>query len=268
MRQHLQNTASRKNKTSQGTRQSLGAPAGVGMKVAPNNLNPLLDSLDSPRMANQLAPTSNQTLNAYASKDTETVVAPSKVAGVDYVSLNNTFKVSHLTRPMSYKTSQRLLNLQKPKSVGLKTRRKPNVYDRSDFRGLLYADYRETIDSVFTKKDKTLDQIQAGSEMQVKSIEEKVDSTALDSYQDQYQQIDGYDVDGTKTIKAFNNFIRTASVPGQSKTTKNAVSTNSRAFYVSQRRATMDLDNPTGSKSSNTIVKRPMTAFFSNNNTI
>ena len=69
--------------------------------------------------------------------------------------------------------------------------------------------------------------------MQVKSIEEKVDSTALDSYQDQYQQNDGYDVDGTKTIKAFNNFIRTASVPGQSKTTKNAASTNSRAFYVS-----------------------------------
>ena len=53
MRQHLQNTASRKNKTSQGTRQSLGAPAGVGLKAASNNLNPLLDSLDSPRMANQ-----------------------------------------------------------------------------------------------------------------------------------------------------------------------------------------------------------------------
>ena len=68
--------------------------------------------------------------------------------------------------------------------MGLKTRRKPNVYDRSDFRGLLYADYRETIDSVFTKKGQTLDPNQAGSEMQVKSIEEKVDSTALDSFQD------------------------------------------------------------------------------------
>ena len=30
----------------------------------------------------------------------------------------------------------------------------------------------------------------------------------------------------------------------------------------------MEFDNPNGSKSSNTIVKRPMTAFFSNNNTI
>ena len=84
----------------------------------------------------------------YQSK--ETAQSPGQ-GTIDYAGLTNTFKVSHLTRPTTYKASQRLLNLQKPKSVGLKTRRKQNVYDRSDFRGLLYADYKETIDSVFTK---------------------------------------------------------------------------------------------------------------------
>ena len=66
----------------------------------------------------------------------------------EYATLQNTFKVSHLVQPKHYMTSQRLLNLQKPKS---RERRPQNIYERADFRGLLHADYRDTIKTAFSK---------------------------------------------------------------------------------------------------------------------
>ena len=54
-------------------------------------------------------------------------------------------------------------------------------------------------------------------------------------------------------------------MPEQARTTTNAVScTNTRTFYGTQRRATIEFTTQ-GSQSSNAIVKRPMTAFYSKN---
>ena len=73
----------------------------------------------------------------------------------DYGCLSNTFKVSNLTRPKTYKTTARLRELQKPKSVGLKPRMSrpaSNIYDKPDFRGLLHADFYGTITSAYPSK--------------------------------------------------------------------------------------------------------------------
>ena len=73
----------------------------------------------------------------------------------DYGCLSNTFKVSNLTRPRSYKTTARLRDLQKPKSVVLKPRLSQpstNVYDKPDFRGLLHADFYGSISSAYPSK--------------------------------------------------------------------------------------------------------------------
>jgi len=72
------------------------------LKVNVDMMSPLMDSLDSPRLENR-NPTSIQTLNVYESGDTTAQAQLQTPA--DYASLTNTFKISHLTRPKSYKTS-------------------------------------------------------------------------------------------------------------------------------------------------------------------
>ena len=68
--------------------------------------------------------------------------------------MSATFKVSQLVRPKHYQASQRLLNLQKPKSC-VRSRPK-NVYDMQDFRGLLHADYKDTIKCAYSKEYQSL----------------------------------------------------------------------------------------------------------------
>jgi len=118
-----------------------------------SGLGPVLDSLDSPRMLLKDRvrgnPASIHTLMPDGSVEMN-MQAPG--SAIDYASMTNTFKVSHLVQPKNYKTSQRLLDLQKPKSVGLKTRRTLNIYDRSDFRGLLHADFSDTIKVAYSKR--------------------------------------------------------------------------------------------------------------------
>ena len=108
--------------------------------------NALMESMDTPRILRQPGPVSNNTLGQS--------MEPLDLQ--EYTSLQNTFKVSQLVRPKHYQTSQRLLNLQKPKS---QMRHKPkDIYDMADFRGLLHADYKDTIKGAFMK-DRTAGKI-------------------------------------------------------------------------------------------------------------
>jgi len=79
---------------------------------------------------------------------------PAFLSVQDYASLQNTFKVSHLVQPKHYKTSEKLHKLLKPKSVAHKSRRYENAYDCADFRGLLHADFGETITEAFRNNEK------------------------------------------------------------------------------------------------------------------
>lgn len=110
-----------------------------------NPLTPLMESMDTPRIFQQNGPASLNTIQQYGIGEQQNPALDAQ----EYASLSNTFKVSHLVRPRHYQASQRLLNLQKPKSC-MRDRPK-NIFDASDFRGLLHADYKETIKSAFSK---------------------------------------------------------------------------------------------------------------------
>ena len=127
----------RKNKTSEGTRRSMGFRQ-INDSAKPGAQ--VMDSMDSPRLRQNMPLTSQQ----FSADPSNTMIDIN-----DYASLQNTFKVSHLVRPKHYQTSQRLLNLQKPKSTA--RQRYKDVYDMQDFRGLLYADHKQTIQGAFSK---------------------------------------------------------------------------------------------------------------------
>ena len=59
-------------------------------------------------------------------------------------------------RPKTYKTSQKLINLQQPKNLTSKTRRQQDVFDRQEFRGLLHADFKDAVKGAFGKVTKKM----------------------------------------------------------------------------------------------------------------
>ena len=221
----------RKNKTSEGTRRSMGFRQ-INDSAKPGAQ--VMDSMDSPRLRQNVPLTSQQ-----VSADPSNTMIDIN----DYASLQNTFKVSHLVRPKHYQTSQRLLNLQKPKSTA--RQRYKDVYDMQDFRGLLYADYKQTIQGAFSKTKNA----------QSVDIKKKTPSTNAAAAEGENTTTDFQTTEYRANV--FKSFVNTTNSTGK-KSSMMPLRGN-----MNSNTQTMDF---AGSYGTGQTIKRPLTAFFAKKN--